>query len=318
MKNLRHLSAALGAASLMTLAAGAAVADYPERPIDWIVMWSAGGGADTATRTFTPYFEEQLGTTVNVQNLTGASGLTGYITAKNSRPDGYTLVSALSDLPKYRPLDQGDVTVEDFEIIGGFAVEAPIIVTQADSPWDSVNDFVEDARANPGQYSVGVSNLGGVHHQPLVLWFDQVGIDVSVVAHAGSPQMNAALMGGHVDLISSWVAQSLPGVRGGELKYLASFGPASPPGFEDVPTFAEEGIDVTWPHSYGLAAPKGTPQDVLDTLADALQAVVENPDFEQDLNELGLLLHPATGEEYRQELMETESKMGVVVDLLNN
>lgn len=318
MINLRKTFTAVGTSCLLTMAASVAVADYPERSIDWIVMWSAGGGADTATRTFTPYFEEELGQTVNVQNLTGSGGLVGYLTAKAARPDGYTLVSALSDLPKYRPLEQGDVAVEDYEIIGGFAVEAPIIVAQADSPWDSINDFVEDARANPGQYSVGVSNLAGVHHQPLVLWFEEVGIDVAVVAHAGSPQMNAALLGGQVDLISSWVAQSLPGVRGGDLKYMASFGPASPPGFEDVPTFADEGINVVWPHSYGLAVPLGTPQNVLDTLSAALQAVVENPDFERDLNELGLLLHAKTGAEYREELMETEAQMDIVVELLGN
>ncbi|WP_221931083.1 tripartite tricarboxylate transporter substrate binding protein [Telmatospirillum sp. J64-1] len=299
-------------------AVGEARAAYPGKPIEWIVMWSAGGGADTATRVFAKYLEAELGQSVVVKNVTGAGGTIGYLTAKTARADGYTLVSALSDLPKYKPLGTQGIEVDDFEILGGFALEAPIIVARADAPWSNIREFAEDAKNNPGKYSIGVSNVGGVHHQPVVLWMEEAEFEAQVVSHPGSPQMNAALLGGHVDLISSWVKPSLPGVQDGQLKYLAYFATEAPPGFDSVPTFQDEGYQVVWPHSYGMGAPKGIPDEAKQVLVGAMEKVWENPDFEAELNNLGLLLHKKNAAEYRQELLETEESMGRIVELLND
>lgn len=311
------LSSALAVASVLPLTGPASAADdYPSRPIEWIVMWSAGGGADTATRIFTKYLEEELGQDVVVKNVTGAGGTIGYLTAMQAEPDGYTLVSALSDLPKYVPLGTDNIKVDNFDIIGGFAVEAPIIVAKADAPWNSPEDFVETAKGAPGEHTVGVSNIGGVHHQPVVLWMDEGEFEANVVAHKGSPQMNAALLGGHVDLISSWVKQSLPNVQNGELKYVGYFGAERLADFPDVPTFKELGYDIVWEHSYGMGAPKGVPEERQKVLADAMAKVWENPEFEKELNGLGLRLHARDGEAYRQELLDTQASMDKVVTIL--
>lgn len=290
--------------------------DYPSHPIEWIIMWSPGGGADTATRIFVKYFEEELGVDVVVKNVTGASGTIGYLTAKRAKADGYTLVSALSDLPKYKSLGVKGIEVDDFDILGSFAVEAPIIVAQADAPWETANDFAEAARENPGELSIGVSNIGGVHHQPVVLWEDAADFTAPVVAHKGSPQMNAALLGGHVDIISSWVKQSLSHVKNGDLKYLGYFGANPPPGLPDVPTFQELGYDIVWEHSYGMGAPKGMPEERKQVLIDAMKRVWANPEFEAELNRLGLRLYKRGPEEYRKELLDTQTTMDRVVDLL--
>jgi len=291
-------------------------AEYPEKPIEWIVMWSAGGGADTATRTFVKYFEQEIGVDVNVKNVTGAGGSIGYLTAKRAKPDGYTLVSALSDLPKYVPLGTESIKVDDYEILGSFAVEAPIIVTQADAPWESIEDFEERARANPGELTIGVSNIGGVHHQPVALWMEEAGFDAKVVAHKGSPQMNAALLGGHVDLISSWVKQSLSHVQSGDLRYMAYFGSEPPAEFQDVPTFKELGYDIVWEHSYGMGAPKGIPEEAKRKLVAAMQRVWENPDFERDLRKVGLSLFTMGPDEYRGQLLSVQKDMERIVEIL--
>lgn len=318
--NLR--SALLACATVVALTVSAAPAaaqeeQYPSKPIEWIVMWSAGGGADTATRIFTKYLEEELGQDVVVRNVTGAGGTVGYLTAMQAEPDGYTLVSALSDLPKYEPLGTDEIKVDNFDVLGSFAVEAPIIVADADAPWADPKEFAEAAKASPGEHSIGVSNIGGVHHQPVVLWKDEAGFDANVVAHKGSPQMNAALLGGHVDLISSWVKQSLGNVKSGDLKYLGYFGGERLEAFPDVPTFKELGYDIVWEHSYGMGAPKGVPEERKQVLVDAMQRVWENPDFKEELNKLGLRLHKRGPEEYRQELLNTQEQMGRVVELLN-
>jgi tripartite-type tricarboxylate transporter receptor subunit TctC len=313
------LAAAAIAATMMIGAPGAshAQSEYPTREIEWIVMWSAGGGADTATRIFARHFEQELGQDVVVRNVTGASGTVGYLTAKAARADGYTLVSALSDLPKYKPLGTEGIEVDDFDIIGSFAVEAPILVGRTDSEFDSLEDIVEAARENPGQVSVGVSNLGGIHHQPIVLLNDAADIKLNVVAHDGSPQMNAALLGGHVDVISSWVAQSLSNVRSGDLHYIVYFGAERLDEFPDVPTAKESGYDIVWEHSYGIGAPKGIPDEAKARLQDALERVWDKPELAEELAGVGLSVYRRGPEEYRAELKATEEQMGRVVDLMN-
>lgn len=320
-KFLRNLGLVLGSFAIAIAGFAAskpASAAYPEKPIEWIIMWSAGGGADTATRTFLKYFEKVIGQKVIVRNVTGAGGTIGYLTAQQARPDGYTLVSALSDLPKYKPLGTQNIDVDDYDIIGSFAVESPIIVAQADAPWDDPTDFVKDAKANPGKLSIGVSNIGGVHHQPVALWGDEADTDVKAVAHPGSPQMNAALLGGHVDIISSWVKQSLSHVKSGDLKYLGTFAAERVLALPDVPTFKELGYDIVWEHSYGIGAPKGIPEEAKKVLVESLKKTWEMPGLKEDLNKLGLSLYKKGPEEYRKDLLATQEKMGRVVEILNN
>lgn len=316
--NLKGISvaAALALTAAVAMPFEKAKADYPTKPIEWIIMWSAGGGADTATRIFTKYFEQEIGQSVVVRNVTGAGGTVGYLTAKGARPDGYTVVSALSDLPKYAPLGTQGIEVDDFDIIGSFAVEAPILVARTDSDIETLDDFINMARENPGQLRVGVSNLGGIHHQPLVLLSDLADIDVAVIAHDGSPQMNAALLGGHIDLISSFAAQSISNVQAGNMRYIAYFGAERLAAFPDVPTAQELGYDIVWQHSYGLATPKGAPEEAKAALLAAMERVWEIPEFEEELRGVGLTLHKR-GPEYRDELKETEEQMGRVVDLMN-
>ncbi|MDX9859863.1 MAG: tripartite tricarboxylate transporter substrate binding protein [Rhodospirillales bacterium] len=316
----RNVAVGLGAIGLATgvmTNPGPASAAYPEKPIEWIIMWSAGGGADTATRTFLKYFEQVIGQKVVVRNVTGAGGTIGYLTAKQARPDGYTLVSALSDLPKYKPLGTKGIEVDDFDILGGFAVEAPILVAKADAPWKDPKAFEEDAKANPDKLSIGVSNIGGVHHQPIALWMDDSAMRVKVVAHHGSPEMNAALLGGHVDIISSWVKQSLSNVKAGDLKFLGYFGSERLANFPDVPTFKELGYDIVWEHSYGMGAPQGIPEEAKAVLTEGIKKVWAMPEFEKDLNNLGLSLYKKNANEYREDLLNTESQMDRVVKILS-
>ena len=293
-----------------------ALSDYPDRSIDWIIMWSAGGGADTATRIFARYYAEELGQDITVQNVTGAAGSVGYMTARDAEPDGYTLTTALSDLPKYKPLGTPGIDVDDFDIIGSFAVEAPVLVAPTASDIETLEDFVTASQENPGELAIGVTNLGGIHHQPLILLGDALNLDFRVVAHDGTPQVNAALLGGHIDMISSFAQQSLGNVQSGYMRYIAYFGAERMEALPDVPTVSELGYDIIWEHSYGVATPKGAPDEVKQALQTALEAVRENPDFAADLEAAGLSLHVRGPEEYRAELLDTQVQMQRVVEIM--
>jgi len=302
----------LGAAAAAVLAAsGTALAkDYPTKPVSWIVTWPAGGGADTATRTFTKYLEKEIDGTIVINNVVGGGASIGYMTAKQARPDGYTLLTAQGDLPKFAPTKLAPIDIKDFDFIAGFAVQSPVLIVRADSPWKTLKDFVEDAKKNPGKRTIGVSDIGGVHHQPVILWAKQAGIDVRAIAHDGSPQMNAAILGGHVDVISSYVRPAVPYVKEGKLRFLGYFGSNPPADYPDIPTVRASGYDVVWEQPYGIGAPAGVPEDVKKTLAAAAKKVWANPEFVKGLGNLGLDLYAKSGQELKESLQQMQ--VGIV------
>ena len=306
------------AAALAVAGSGiASASDYPTRTINWIVMWPAGGGTDSVSRIMAQYMERELGQRIVIQNIVGGGGSIGYTAAKAARPDGYTLVTIQSDLSKFAPMELADIAITDFEIIGAASVQAPILVTRGDSPFESLDDLLSAARDNPNTITVGVSDIGGVHHQPVVLLDDAAGTQVRAVAHEGSPQMAAGLLGGHVDAISSWVKQNASYVQGGQMRFLAYFGGERLSEFPDVPTVTELGYDVVWESPYGIGVPAGTPDAVVNRLAEALAAIWENEDFIAELVDLGHVPVQWDGEYYREYLERIEQDIANVMRILN-
>jgi len=289
---------------------------YPAKSIEWIVMWSAGGGADTATRTFTKYFEREIGQKVVVKNVTGGGGSIGYMTSMQTRPDGYNLVTVQGDLAKFAPMKLAAIKIQDFDVIGGFAFQSPIIIARSDSPWKTMKDFIEDAKKNPGKRTIGVSDIGGAHHQPVVLWAKAAGLDIRAVAHAGSPQMNAALLGGHVDVIASYIRPAKPYVKEGKLRFLGYFGAKRPAEFPDTPTFKEMGYDVVWEQPYGIGGPAGIPDGIKATLSAATAKVRSNPAFKSDLEKLGLEVYDVNGPEFKNSLVKMQNGIAEVIGIL--
>jgi tripartite-type tricarboxylate transporter receptor subunit TctC len=317
VSKLARLAGYLGALMLGAAATLAGAADYPTRSIEWIVMWPAGGGADTATRTFAKYLEAELGQTIVVKNVVGGGGSAGYITARQARPDGYTLVTVQGDLAKFIPAKLAPIKIDEFDIVGGFAVQSPVLIVRSDSPWKNLADFVAAAKREPGKMTVGVSDIGGVHHQPIVLWSQEAGIKLRAIAHKGSPQMNAAILGGHVDSVSSYIRPAIPYIEQGTLRPLAYFGSKRPVALPDTPTFKELGYNVVWNQPYGIGGPAGMPADVEARLAKATQAVNANPKFQKDLLKLGLEPYPASGSEMRQDLLDSQAGIGKVIGILH-
>ena len=300
------------------LAGPATAQQYPAKSIEWTVMWSAGGGADTATRTFTRHLETELGQKIVVKNIVGGGGSIGYLTAKQSRPDGYSLVTIQGDLPKFAPMQLAEIKVEDFDIIGGFAAQSPIVIARADSPWKNLQEFIDDAKRNPGKRTIGVSDIGGVHHQPVVLWAKAAGIRIVAVAHAGSPQMNAAILGGHVDLVASYIRPAAPYVKEGKLRFLGYFGANRPEDHPSTPTFKDLGYDIVWEQPYGLGGPAGVPEVANTRLAAAAAKIRKNPQFKLELGNLGLEVYDKDGPEFRNYLLKMQDDIGNVIKILKS
>ena len=319
MRAIRTLVMALGVGLLATLVlTGHSVAaeKYPKKNLNWIVMWKAGGGADTATRLFVKQFEKFIGKKVIVQNITGGGGSIGYTAAKNAKPDGYTLVTIQGDLPKFKPMGLAPVDIGDFDIMGGFAFQSPVIVARSDSPWKTAKDFVEDAKKKPGKLTVGVSDIGGTYHQPMVLWMQAAGFDAKAIVHEGSPQQTAALLGGHVDVNVTWVRPNIPYIKEGKLRFLGYISSERLPQYPDVPTFREFGWDVIWEHPYGIGGPKGLPEHAKKVLSEATKKVWKIPEFEKDLDKLGLSILKKDGPAYTEHMYKMQKDMTTALRII--
>jgi len=305
--------------ALATVAASplsSAKAAYPTKPIDWIVMWRAGGGADSATRTFTVRLEKILHQKIIVKNITGGGGSIGYLAAKAAKPDGYTLVTIQGDLPKFKPMGLAPISIDDFDIIAGFAFQSPMIVVKADSPWKTLADFIAAAKAKPGEITVGTTDIGGVFHQPLVLFDNAAKIKTRAIALEGSSRQTVALLGGQVDAVVTWVKATAPYVKDGKLRYLGYMASHRHPDFPNVPTVKELGYDVVWEHPYGVGAPKGIPQDVKKALEAAAAKIWKDPTFVQQLSKQGLSVLRMDSKAYTAHLKRMQADMEKAISLI--
>lgn len=271
-----------GAALLLPLAAQAQ--EYPARDIMHIMPWSAGGGTDTVMRSFLNFAEGALGVGVNTQNVTGAQSGVGTMRLMRARPDGYTIGSLTWDsvitVPQFDLVPGYDT--QNLAYIGSVTIHPTALVVRADSPWTTLGEFVEAATAAPGELTISNVGSGGVWHLPALDFADVAGIDVRHVPYPdGSGPQREALLNGETDAASLSVSAAFPAIQSGDLRVLGIMATERSPDVPDVPTFQESGFDVVWGSFRLLAAPAGTPDEHIATLAAAFEAVFENPEFQE-------------------------------------
>ena len=312
------IGGALGAGLLSATALGGAAlaaSDYPTKRVDYIVPYRPGGLSDTITRTHAQVLEQILGEKIVVKNVTGGGGSVGFLAAKGERPDGYTLSHASSDLPRYRLANLAEVGAEDFDILGGLASTSPIVLARSDSSWKSLEEFVMAAKKSPGEMSIGVSDLGGYHHLPMLLMEDAAGFKARAIAHQGSADNTASLLGGHVDLIVGEMAPAKGHIQEGKLRLLATFGTKRLVEFPDVPT-VQEIYGVNWLGSLGWGAPKGLPADVKKKLAETNAKVWSSPDFVKRVEGYGFEVLKLDGDAYTASLDDLKGATAKALKLM--
>ncbi|MGY9047935.1 MAG: tripartite tricarboxylate transporter substrate binding protein, partial [Rhodobacterales bacterium] len=237
----------VGAALLLPLVAQAQ--DYPQRDIMHIMPWSAGGGTDTVMRSFLNFAEEPLGVGINTQNITGAQSGVGTMRLMRSRPDGYTIGSLTWDsvitVPQFDLVPGYDTA--NLSYIGSVTVHPTALVVRADSPWNTLGEFVEAAKATPGELTISNVGTGGVWHLPALDFADTAGIDVRHVPYPdGSGPQREALLNGETDAASLSVSAAYPAIASGDLRVLGVMADERSADVPDVPTFKEAGYDVVW------------------------------------------------------------------------
>lgn len=267
------------AAGIAVLASSSAFAVYPDRPVKLIVPWPAGGDTDNIFRPFAPLLQKHLGQTVVIANVGGASGTKGAKEAKDSPADGYTLYAVHDYIHSTYYTGVADVQYTDFEPICLIASTASVLTASPKTPWHDWKGLLSDAKARPGQISVGAT-LGSTSHFFPALIEKAAGIKFKYVSYEGlAPRMNA-ILGGHIDLTDSNMTQKGK-VEAGQLKFIAIATEKRSPEMPNVPTLKELGVNVVYDVNRGVLVPKGTPEDVQAKLESSCAAAAKEPAFAQ-------------------------------------
>ena len=293
------------AALALPLAAGGQE-PYPSRPITVVAPFPPGGVADLTARPVAAALEKVMKNPVGVVNKTGAAGAVGMQFVATSKPDGYTLLLALSSISIIPEADkifdrQPAFTVDQFAPIALISADPTILVVRAESPWKTAREFIEDARKRPGQISYSSSGIYGTLHMAMELLSHAAGIKLRHVPHAGAGPALTAILGGHVDALASGPAVVIPHIKAGKLRALAGWGDKRVAALPEVPTFKELGYpDAEFYIWAGLFAPRGTPEPVLARLREAARAAVAEPEFKSAMDKLETPIAFKQGEEFQR------------------
>ena len=306
---------ALAAIVLWSVPASLASAQepYPTRPITMVAPFPPGGVADLTARPVAAAMEKALKNPVGVVNKTGAAGAVGMQFVATSRPDGYTLLLALSSISIIPEADKlferpPAFTVDQFAPIALVSADPTILVVPAGKPWKTAKDFIEDAKKRPGQISYSSSGVYGTLHMAMELLSHATGVKLRHVPYAGAGPALTAVLGGHVDALASGPAVVLPHIKSGALRALAGWGDKRVAALPDVPTFKELGYpDAEFYIWAGVFAPKGTPEPVLAKLRETLRAAVGDPDFKAAMDKLETPIVFKQGDEFAK-FFETDAR----------
>jgi tripartite-type tricarboxylate transporter receptor subunit TctC len=263
----------------------AALAAYPDRPVKLVVPWAAGGDTDNIFRPFVPGFQKSLGQTVVIANVGGASGTRGAKEVKDSPADGYTLYAVHDYIHSTYYAGVADVQYTDFEPVCLIASTPSVLTASPKTPWKSMKELLSDAKARPGQITVGATLASTSHFFPALIE-QKAGVKFKYVSYEGlAPRMNA-ILGGHIDLTDSNLTQKGK-VEAGQLKFLAIATEKRHPEMPGIPTLKELGVNVVYDVNRGLMVPKGTPADVIAKLGSACAAAAKAPAFADAMKKQG-------------------------------
>ena len=288
------------AAALQTAIPVAAAQAYPTKPIRLIVPQAAGGSNDIMARGVGYYLSERLGRQVVVDNRPGADGIIGTDIAARSAADGYTLLmtsAAYTMNPAVRKLPYDPLKAFDWV---GMLGSGPTVLTVGPAlPVNSVKDLLAMARARPGQLTM--ASAGGFQHFGSVLFRNLAGVDLIVLLYKGGFPAMIDVMGGQAHMTVGSIVQSIPHIRSGKLKPLATGGTKRAATLPDLPTIAEAGVPgydaSNW---WALATPAGTPQAVVAKLNAEVAAYLRLPETQKRFTDEGAEVDIRTPEEIRK------------------
>lgn len=306
---MKHLF--IGAVAALGLTAVPALAEFPEKDLQGIIQWGAGGSTDVVMRAITPHAEEVLGASVVLTNRTGGVGAIATKFATVQDADGYTLLMGAENPQLYKVMGLGDIDYSDFIPIDIIARGVPLIVANVDAPFDTLREMIEYVQAHPGEIKVGSTGPGGLPSVVTAMLTSKVELQMTAVPYDGDGPAQTALMGGAVDVLPAVVGLAIENVKAGRVKPIALIDternallPDVPAIVEDYPDFAQY---LPWGPFFGIFVKEGTPEDAVTRLQAAFQESAEQPEFKTMMDERGFVQMNISGAEAEEFLTHWQS-----------
>ncbi len=307
-----------GLALMALVSAMALAADFPDRAITMVVPFPPGGVADTVARPVAEAMSRDLQQPVVIENKPGAGGGIGMAFAAKAKPDGYTILMALSS---YTVLPEADKVLgraplyqlDQLKPIARFTADPTVFVVRADAPWKTWAEFAAAARLNPGKYTYGSSGNYGTMHVPMEMLLAATGLKMTHVPYTGAGPAIVGLLGGSIDAVATGPATVVQQIAAGKLRALAQWGNVRLVALPDVPTFRELGTDVDYAQWSGLFVPAGTPESVVKRLRDAARAAANDERVKQVMVTSGSPIQYLDTPEFTRYVDADANKMSGVV-----
>jgi tripartite-type tricarboxylate transporter receptor subunit TctC len=309
----------LALSALGAMVSVTAHAQYPERDIRVVVPWGAGGGTDAIVRKLTTLAEKEIGATMYVENIEGGISATGISQVMEARPDGYTIGALTYDsvvtvpwqglLPTYK--------MDKLKLIARVTSEADAIIVDADSPYKTVEDLIADVKEKPGEVPIGIQNIGSRLHLAILQLQDETDTELKIIAYPGgaAPQKEA-ILSDEVDIVATSLGDFAPLLTEGKVRGLVEFTDVTNPTFTTVPTAKEAGFDLRMGSFIVIAAPAGTPEDVVQVIENAYKKALESEEFQTWTASVGVTPNWLGTDEVTQWAEETSDRLFKQMDAL--
>jgi tripartite-type tricarboxylate transporter receptor subunit TctC len=291
----------IGAVAALAMMTGAAQAQYPNKEIQGIIQWGAGGSTDVVMRAVTPHAEAVLGGKVVMQNVTGGVGAIALNRVADAAADGYTLLMGAENPLLYKVMSLGQKDYSDFVPINLIARGIPMIVARPDAPFNTFPEMLAYIKANPRVVKFGSTGPGGLPSVITAMINNKAPMQVISVPYDGDGPALTALMGGAIDVMPAVLGAAIENVKAGRMKAIALFDtqpnaalPSVKPVVETNPEF---GSFLPWGPFFGVFVKKGTPDDVVAKLTAAYAAGVKNPEFQKLMDNRGFQTMNISGAE---------------------
>lgn len=312
MRRAYAFGAASFAACVLCHAATLHAQSYPTRNITMIVPFPPGGSSDTVARIMAEGMARHLGRTVVIENVGGAGGTLGSVRAVTAAPDGYTLLASsmgtIVAAPAFYPELKYD-SARDFEPVGMIADAPAVVAVKHDLPVGNLKEFVAYVQQHGADVKQAHGGVGAASHMACLLFNKVFDLKPTLIAYRGSGPAVNDLIGGHVDYYCEQAVSVAPGAQGGKIKALVVSADRRLAVLPDVPTAKEAGApDYQLNIWSAIYAPKGTPQQIVAKLADALDRTLEEPSTADRLGNLGATVPPPSqrGPDYLRKIVAAE------------
>lgn len=294
----------------LIMSASTFAADYPAKNIRLVVPFGAGGGTDAVGRTLANSAKDILGTSISVMNRTGGAGAVGMSYGAQQRPDGYTLTVVTREIASLPQMGLMQNTADDFKLIRMVNLDPAVVLVAADSPFNSVNDLVAEAKKNPGKVKFASTAAPNFYLMALEKSQD---IKLNAVPYNGASEAIPSVLGHHTEVTMVTPGEAIAQLRSGQLKALGVMSAERIAYIPEVATLKEQGLDVVTGTWRGIGAPKDTPDEIIEILGKAFDQAMASAEFKDFMEKGAMTIHPLKAQEFTDFVKQDTELLGKLI-----